>query len=101
MTDIRQVLAANMKLHRKKLRLSQSKLAGKMDAATGYIAMLETGKKFPSAQMIEKIAMALNIDTPELFATTCFQPFTIEKLYKAFLHDVEKMVHSRLNNLTE
>jgi len=27
------------------------------------------GKRFPSASMLERIAMALNIDTPELFTT--------------------------------
>jgi transcriptional regulator with XRE-family HTH domain len=101
MTDIRQILASNMKLHRKKLGLSQSKLADKMNAATGYIAMLETGKKFPSAQMVEKIAVALEIDTPELFATAYFQSYAAEKLYKAFLHDIEKIVHLKLSELTE
>jgi transcriptional regulator with XRE-family HTH domain len=95
-TDIRQVLASNMKLHRKTLGLSQSKLADKIDTATGYIAMLETGKKFPSAQMIERIAAALEIDTPELFAAAAFQPYAIEKLYKSFLHDIEKLVRTKL-----
>ncbi|MDR0322306.1 MAG: hypothetical protein LBI28_12465 [Treponema sp.] len=31
--------------------------------------MIEVGKKFPSAAMLERIAQALNVDTPELFTT--------------------------------
>ena len=66
MTDIRQVLAENMKKYRKIQGISQAKLAEKINTATNYIAMIEVGKKFPSAGMLERIAQALNIDAPEL-----------------------------------
>ena len=69
MTDIRMVLAENMKKYRKILKISQEKLAEKINTAPNYIAMIEVGKKFPSAGMLERIAMALNVDTPELFTT--------------------------------
>ena len=69
MTDIRQVLAANMKKYRKIQKISQEKLAEIINTAPNYIAMIEVGKKFPSASMLERIALALNVDTPELFTT--------------------------------
>ena len=70
MTDIRLVLAENMKKYRKIQKISQEKLAEKISTAPNYIAMIEVGKKFPSASMLERIALALNIDTPELFTTS-------------------------------
>ena len=70
MTDIRLILAENMKKYRKIQKISQEKLAEKAGTAPNYIAMIEVGKKFPSAGMLERIAMALNVDTPELFTTS-------------------------------
>ena len=104
MTDIRQVLAANMKKYRKIQGISQEKLAEKINTATNYIAMIETGKKFPSASMLERIAMALNIDTPELFTTQTVKFMSnsnksIERLYQDIRSDFnsfEKTVTGRI-----
>jgi len=92
MTDIRLVLAENMKKYRKILGISQEKLAEKMNTAPNYIAMIEVGKKFPSAGMLERIAMALNVDTPELFTTNTVTFMmnsnkTVERLYQEVLFD--------------
>jgi transcriptional regulator with XRE-family HTH domain len=95
MTDIRLILAENMKKYRKILGLSQEKLAEKMNTAPNYIAMIEVGKKFPSAGMLERIALALNVDTPELFTTHTVTFITnsnktIERLYQEVLFDFKK-----------
>jgi transcriptional regulator with XRE-family HTH domain len=68
MTDIRELLAANIKAYRAELGFTQAKLAERADTATHYIAMIEGYRKFPSANMLERIATALDRDTPELFA---------------------------------
>jgi transcriptional regulator with XRE-family HTH domain len=73
MTDIRKLLAANIKAYRAGLGFTQSKLAEKADTATHYIAMIEGCRKFPSADMLERIATALDRDTPELFAMNPIQ----------------------------
>ncbi len=59
-----------MKLYRKKEGLSQAALAEKAGTAPNYIALIEVGKNFPSLQMLEKIATALNIDALDLFDKT-------------------------------
>lgn len=41
--------------------LSQQELAEKCETATNYISEIETGRKFPSIEMIEKLATVLNI----------------------------------------
>ena len=95
MTDIRQVLAENMKKYRKIQKISQEKLAEKIDTAPNYIAMIEVGKKFPSANMLGRIALALNVDTPELFTTNTvkFLPNTdksVECIYQEILLEFKK-----------
>ena len=68
MTNLRLLLGSNIKVYRNALGLSQSKLAEKIDTATNYISAIEAGRRFPSVEILEKIASALEIDTPELFS---------------------------------
>jgi transcriptional regulator with XRE-family HTH domain len=78
-----------------------------MNTATNYIAMIEVGKKFPSAGMLERIASALNIDTPELFTTQAVNIMPVsnqsaEHLYQDILSEFKKFesaVMKRLKNL--
>ena len=99
MTDIRMILAENMKKYRKIQRISQEKLAEKADTAPNYIDMIEVGKKFPSAGMLERIAMALNIDTPELFTTSSVTIMSnsnksIERMYQDILLEFKQFEKS-------
>jgi len=96
MTEIRLVLAENMKKYRKIQKISQEKLAERINTAPNYIAMIEVGKKFPSASMLERIALALNVDTPELFTTNkvVFMPNnskSVERLNQEILSDFKKI----------
>jgi transcriptional regulator with XRE-family HTH domain len=102
MTDIRLILAENMKKYRKILGISQEKLAEKMNTAPNYIAMIEVGRKFPSAGMLERIALALNVDTPELFTTNTVTFMTnsnktVERLYQEVLVDFKKFENNYKN----
>jgi len=67
MNQLQICLANNMKRFRKIRGLSQEKLAEKAGASANYIALIECGKNFPSLQMIEHIAKALEIDELDLF----------------------------------
>jgi transcriptional regulator with XRE-family HTH domain len=62
-----------MKTHRNRLGLSQSKLAERVDTATNYIAAIEAERRFPSVEILEKIAFALEIDSPDLFSMKTMQ----------------------------
>jgi transcriptional regulator with XRE-family HTH domain len=78
MTNLRQLLGTNIKIYRNTCGISQSKLAERVDTATNYISAIESGRRFPSVEMLEKIALALEIDTPELFSVKNVQ-ISIEK----------------------
>lgn len=41
--------------------LSQDGLADRMDVSSSYISMLESGKRYPSIEMLIRIAFALNV----------------------------------------
>ena len=68
MTDVRVLLARNMKRCREILGLSQMKLAERVGCSTTLIGNIEIGKRFPSAENLNKIAAALDIPPSELFA---------------------------------
>ena len=68
MTNIRSVLSYNMKSRRKALGLSQIDLAEKTGSAANYISKIESERQFPSVEMIEKLADALQMDTVDLFS---------------------------------
>jgi transcriptional regulator with XRE-family HTH domain len=101
MTSLRHLLASNIKEHRKNLGLSQAKLAEKVDTATAYIGMIETEKQFPSPEMLERLAQALEIDSPELFSMEPMQIGAVRKLRKDISADIAAVISGRLNDFEE
>lgn len=59
--SLRQIFSKNIKFYRTQNNLSQQELAEKCETATNYISEIETGRKFPSIEMIEKLASVLNV----------------------------------------
>jgi transcriptional regulator with XRE-family HTH domain len=92
MTSLRELLACNIRAKRNARGLSQSAHADKAHASTHYIAMIELARKFPSADMMERIALALGIDSPELFSMTSFPSESIKNLHTSLLNEVESAV---------
>ena len=66
MLNIREILAENLKEKRRKLGLTQEKLAEKANMSLQYLALLELGRKFPSGDMLDRLAIALDVETYEL-----------------------------------
>jgi transcriptional regulator with XRE-family HTH domain len=91
-----------MKEQRHAQKLSQAKLAEKADTSSHYIGMIEMEKKFPTPEMLAKIASALKIDTPELFSTRSYPSETadsIKKFQELVMSDIEKVISYRLKEL--
>jgi transcriptional regulator with XRE-family HTH domain len=63
---LKQIFVRNLKEFRKKEGISQMKLAEYCGTSASYIGEIEIGRKFPSTEMIEKIAKILRIE-PYLF----------------------------------
>jgi len=97
MTDLRKVLALNLKFYRKKLGISQAKLAEKANITDNYIALIETGKRFPSVTMLERIAEVLQKDTLDLFSLRRDDLPNKGILKTKILADIEAILTVRLN----
>lgn len=92
MTNIKKLLGANIKNYRLNLGLTQEKLAELAQTATNYLGLIECGKKFPSAAMLERIAFALGRDSTELFASS---PLRLD-WQREILADIEEVIAERL-----
>lgn len=98
MTNIRDVLAINLKSFRQARGWSQAFLAEKTKTSTNYIGMLENSVKFPSSEMIQKLAFALDIDPTDLFIKE-IEPISIMKKYqKAALIDIKVLLNQLIGD---
>ena len=102
MTNIRALLAANIKKRRKSLGFSQAQLAEKAETSVHYIAQIEQKKKFPSSEMLERLAFALDFDSPDLFATKNYKDEVIHRMQeevKAEMAAVTAIINEKLGGL--
>jgi transcriptional regulator with XRE-family HTH domain len=79
---LKQIFIQNLKEFRKKEGLSQMKLAEYCNTAHSYIGEIEAGRKFPSMDLIEKIALILKIE-PYLFFKSRTGNSTLTEIEKA------------------
>ena len=93
MTNIRTVLAENIKAYRNALGLTQAKLAERVDTSTHYIGMIETQKNFPSPEMLERIAAAFGVDTLDLFSAQKTLSATLKNYRKTALKEAKTIVN--------
>jgi transcriptional regulator with XRE-family HTH domain len=98
MKNIRDILAGNLKENRRKRGISQSKLAEKAGISTQYIAMIELTRQFPTPEVIERIAGALDIESYELFAVPPSPENAMERLHKDIIKEVREVITETLGN---
>jgi len=95
MTNLRDLLSDNIKKRRERLGISQAQLAEKADTSANYIAQIEQQNKFPSVEMLERIAKALEFDSAELFYAGPYSAEAIKRFQEGLKADIE----GRLDNL--
>jgi len=92
MLGIRQVLAQNLKKNRQKCDLTQEKLAEKAGISAHYLAMVEVEKKFPTPEMLDKLAEALNIETVQLFDVSSTPEGVLLQLEQSLISNIERTI---------
>lgn len=65
--NIKAIFGNNIHSYRKQRNLSQEQLAEKLDISVKHLSTLETGKVFASAELIETIALVLEVSVAALF----------------------------------
>ena len=98
MTNIRNILAINMKARRKEMNLSQAELAEKIGTSPNYISKIEAERQFPSVQMIEKIAIALSFGTVDLFSIKRIRETKLETVRDSLCNEITDLIR---NSFTE
>lgn len=101
MTELQYHLSKNMKAYRKKLGLSQEYLAEKVGTAPNYISLIEQGRKFPSPQMLERIAKALNIHSIELFSQKYVPNAQIDQVQQEILNSVKTAITTAFSHVKQ
>jgi transcriptional regulator with XRE-family HTH domain len=90
--NIRDILARNIKENRRKNGLSQEKLAEKAGISTPFIAMIEVSRKFPTPEVLDRIAGALNIKTYQLFTVPVSPEEAMERLHESIIRDIDRHI---------
>jgi len=101
MDNIREILAKNIRENRQRLNLSQPKLAELANLSTHYVASIETSRKFPSPDVIERLAAALRIETHELFAVSYSAKKELENLQNDIICEVKALNQTLAEHITE
>jgi len=97
---LRTVFIQNLREYRKERGISQAILAEKCETSTSYIGQIEIGNRFPSLEMIEKMAVALQIKPYLLFcdADETAEDKVLRRKPKAITEDVKKKLIKNLTN---
>lgn len=88
MKTLKEKLGARIQKIRKLQNLTQEKLAEKIGLDTPNLSNIERGKRFVSAETLEKIVSALNITEKELF------DFGYEKSRQILIEDINNILHA-------
>ena len=89
--EIKKKIGKRIQELRQKNGLKQSELAEKVDIATKHQSCIETGKNYPSAELMEKYAKVLNVNVSELLLIEHIKP------KEQLLNEL----HAMLNNSSE
>jgi len=101
MIDIKEIFAENLRKIRRKKGLTQEKLAEKANMSLQYLALLEIARKFPSGEMLERLANALDIETYELLAVASSANNELELLRNNIISEVKTLNESLAKNITD
>jgi len=90
MTNIKEILAQNLKENRRRLGITQPELAERAGMSTQYLAMIEIARKFPTADILERLSVALGINPHELFSVAVSPERAMEQLQQTILNNIDK-----------
>jgi len=86
---IREILAQNLKEYRYKCGYTQEKLAERAGISANYLSMVEISRKFPTPEMLDRLAQALNIHTFQLFNPSATPDGALLHLEQVIIENIE------------
>jgi transcriptional regulator with XRE-family HTH domain len=97
--EIRETLGASIRKYRKRLALSQERLAQKLDIATNFLCDIENGRKWVSSSTLSKLTETLDVDAHELFSRESNLPLEVRDILKEYTEDALDKVDKSLEEL--
>jgi len=88
--SLREIFAKNVREHRRRCGFSQEQLAEKTGITTQYLAMMEIARKFPSSEVLERMAAAMDIKVYELFLIDHSPREELELLRKDIIREMKQ-----------
>jgi len=89
-SSLREIFAKNLRENRRKCGFSQEKLAEKAGISTQYLAMMEIARKFPTSEVLERIAASMNINVYELFLVDHSPREELELLRQDIVNEIKQ-----------
>lgn len=94
---LKQEFAENLRKLRKSRKLTQEKLAELVGVDFRYISFIENARSFPSCELIERLATALNVSYSEMFVSE--QEFSEKELRTNFTNIIKYLDSKKLKIL--
>jgi transcriptional regulator with XRE-family HTH domain len=100
--DIRKIFGENVRYYRKKHGFSQEKLSELLEISPNHLSVIETGGKFVTYKLLEKIVAVFGISPHLLFysAENSENPSQqkIQKMIQSELHQAEISIQQKLQS---
>jgi len=102
MARLKDIFVKNLKKYRGKSGFTQAQLAEKVNVSTHHIGMIELSRNYPTLELVERIANALDIKIYELFIDASSPNIELEQLRQEIKDDTRQLLDEFLQKaLTE
>jgi len=99
MAHLQRILVQNLKKHRRKCGFTQAQLAEKVNVSTHHIGMIELSRNYPTLELVERIANALDIKTYELFIDPHAPNEELDRLRQGIRDDLRQLLDEFLEKI--
>jgi transcriptional regulator with XRE-family HTH domain len=96
MARLGDIFAKNLKENRRKRGFTQATLAEKVNVSTHHIGMIELSRNYPTLELVERIADALDIEIYELFLEPHSPNEELQQLRQDIRSDTEQLLEQFL-----
>ena len=95
---IKSILGENLKFYRKKKNLSQDQLSEKVDISVKHLSSIERGLTFASADLLEKLAMSVDVPVYYFFVDQR-ELFSNDDMLNAIDSIIEKQLNKAIEEI--
>ena len=97
--SLKETFAKNLKELRKRNKITQEQLAELVNVAPRHISFIETGRSFPSCELLERICNVLHAEYTDFFQAS--QAYSREELIQNLEFTIQNLNDEQLNYLVK